>query len=169
MTGRVVLMAAVLLTALLVSTVVLPALAIGGIRPELVVLTVVGFALADGPDTGLRYGFSAGLATDLLSGTGLVGVSALVLLLVGYLVGLSRPYLTVAPTVGMIVMGGLAAAVAVAGGGTLSLLLDPAQSTGPSVLRAAIGSGIYSALLAPFVCHPIRALSGRFSVASTGV
>ena len=169
MTVRVVVMGAVLLTALLLATVVLPAFAIGGVRPDLVTLTVVGFALADGPDTGLRYGFSAGLATDLLPGSGLVGVSALVLLLIGYLVGLSRPYLTVAPTVGMIVMGGLASALAVAGAGTLSLLFDLSQTTGASVLRAALGTGLYSAVVAPLVCHPLRILSERFSVAATGV
>src|SRR5690606_38026313 len=49
-TMRVVVMGAVLLTALLVATVVLPAFAIAGVRPDLVTLTVVGFALADGPD-----------------------------------------------------------------------------------------------------------------------
>ncbi|MBA2528472.1 MAG: rod shape-determining protein MreD, partial [Euzebyales bacterium] len=53
----------VLLTALLLQTVVLPAVAVAGWRPDLVGLTVVAFALADGPDTGARYGFTAGLVT----------------------------------------------------------------------------------------------------------
>ena len=84
--------ASVLIAALLLATVLGPAIAIGGWRPDVVTLTVVAFAIAEGPGTGTRYGFAAGLARDLLSGSAVVlGTSALVLLVVGTLVGHLRP------------------------------------------------------------------------------
>src|SRR5687768_381786 len=86
-------MGVVLLTALLLQTVGLASVTIAGWRPDIVLLTVVAFALADGPETGARYGFIAGLFADLLSAsTGLVGLTALVFLLVGDIVGRLRVY-----------------------------------------------------------------------------
>lgn len=161
MMSRLAAMFAVLLTALLLQTVVFAHLSIAGWRPNIVLVTVVAFALADGPPTGMRYGFSAGLATDLLSGAGLVGLSALVYLVVGYAIGLLRPYVAGTVLTGQVAVAGVAGALAVLAHGVIALLLDVVPFTPSSVLVGAVVIGAYDALVAPFVFRPVQALSTR--------
>lgn len=162
MIPRLVMMAAVLVTALLLSTVVLSALTWGMWRPDLIVLTVVGFALADGPGTGARYGFVAGLAVDLLStGSQLVGTAALVLLLVGYTAGVVRPYLSTAGLVGQVAVAAVASVAAVLAYGLLSQLLEVASSTPLAALQSAVATGLYNALFAPIVLIGVGGLVSR--------
>lgn len=166
MIARVGMMALVLLTALLLDTVVLPAISFGVWRPDAVVLTVVGFALADGPGTGARYGFAAGLAVDLLStGSQLVGTAALVLLLVGYASGAARPYLAATGLVGQVTLAGLASTITVLTYGLLSQMLEVASSTPLQAALSALATGLYNTLLAPLVLVPVIALSRRLPVA----
>lgn len=168
MIARIAMMGIVLLTALLLATVVVPAVTFGVWRPDLVVLTVIGFAVADGPGTGARYGFAAGLAVDLLStGTHLVGTGALVLLLVGYLSGTARPYLSATGLVGQIALAGLATTLAILAFGLLGQLLEVTPITLLAALGSALATGIYSALLAPLVLLPVAALSRRLPGAPT--
>jgi hypothetical protein len=63
---RVALSAAVVLTSLVVQLTVLSRLALPGATPDLVLVAVVGLALAGGPGSGLLTGAAAGLATDLV-------------------------------------------------------------------------------------------------------
>lgn len=152
MIARIAAMAAVLVLALLVGTVVFPLLAIGGWRPDLVVLTVAAFAYIDGADTGARYGFAAGLAADLVTGgSHLLGVSALVLLGVGYTVGLARPYLAQTGLLGQVLVAATATALAVVGLGVVGIVLDLVPAEIVAVLQAAGAVAAYNALLAPFV------------------
>ncbi|MDP8978639.1 MAG: rod shape-determining protein MreD [Actinomycetota bacterium] len=146
-------MAVALLGALLVDTVLSPLLTVAGGRPSLVVLTVVVFALTGGLDRGMRYGFVAGLASDVLSGPGrLLGLTALVLTLVGAGVGLLRAFWPV-PTwrVGSVVAA-LASGVAVGGYGVVEVLLGvrgrPSLGTlaGP-VLGTALCNAVVAALV----------------------
>lgn len=164
MVARVGMMAAVAGVALLLQTVVLPAFEVLGWRPDLVTLTVMGFALADGPHTGVRYGFTVGLLADLVSGAGqLLGLSSLVLLLIGWLAGQTRPYLGSSPLVGQMAVGGIGSVVALILQGILALLLDIGQH-GPGVLaQGAFVVGLYNTLLAPVVFAPLAHLSTRFS------
>lgn len=162
MIARVMMMALVLLTALLLGTVVLSALTFGVWRPDLVVLTVVAFAIADGPGTGARYGFAAGLSVDLLStGSYLVGTAALVLLVVGYLSGMARPYLSATGLVGQIALAGTASISAVLAYGLLASLLEVTAVSPLGAVRSALATGLYNALLAPLVLIPVAALSRR--------
>lgn len=162
MTARIGMLALVLVTALLLATVVAPAFTFGVWRPDVVALSVIALALADGPGTGARYGFVAGLAVDLLSaGAQLVGSAALVLLLVGYMTGLARPYLAATGLLGRVAAAGAASAVTSLGYGLLAGLLE-ASSIGPaSLLQAAGATGLYNTLLAPAVLVPVGALSRR--------
>lgn len=162
MIARVGMMALVLVTAVLLYTVALPPLAIAGWRPELVTLTVVAFALADGPGTGARYGFLAGLAADLLSDGGhLVGISALVLLTVGYVAGLARPYLAGTTLGGQVLVTGAASALAVLAHGMLAMVLDFSTFTAATLAQGAAVVGTYNGALAPVVVRPLMALSRR--------
>lgn len=156
------LMGLVLLTALLLGTVVLGAISFGVWRPDLVVLTVVAFGLAEGAGTGARYGFVAGLVVDLLSaGTHVVGTAALVLLLIGYASGALRPYLSTSGLAGQIGMAASASAVAVAAYGLLGQLLEVDSPSLLGVVQSALATGVYNAVLAPLVLLPVGALSRR--------
>lgn len=167
MIGRVAMMALVLVTALLLGTVVLPGISSGMWRPDLVVLTVIAFALADGPGTGARYGFAAGLTVDLLStGSQLVGTAALVLLLVGYTSGVVRPYLSATGLVGQVAVAATGTTVAVLSYGLLSQLLEVASTTLVEALQSALATGVYNMLFAPFVLAAVAALSRRVPIAS---
>ncbi len=142
-------LALVLVTALLVQTVVAPAAAVAGIVPDLVVLTVLALGLLEGPGTGLRYGFAAGLVVDLLaSGETILGTSALVFLLVGYAAGAARPYLAANELLGQT----LASAVGSAAVVLLSRLLEVVLGVdGPdlvSLLLEAVGAAAWAVLLA---------------------
>lgn len=158
----------VLLTALLLGTVVLPGISFGMWRPDLVVLSVVAFALADGSGTGARYGFVAGLTVDVLStGSQLVGTAALVLLLVGYSCGVARPYLSATGLVGKIALAMAATTLAVLSFGMLSQLLEVSSATPLQALQSALATGLYNVLFAPFVLAAVAALSAKLPVASS--
>lgn len=168
MIARVAMMAIVLITALLTSTVVLGAVSSGVWQPDLVVLTVVAFALADGPGTGARYGFVAGLVVDLLSAaTHLVGTTALVLALVGYGSGAVRPYLSATGLAGQVALATAATMLAVAAYGLLAQLLEVDSSGLLGLVRSTMATGLYNAVLAPLVLVPVTALSRRLSDGSS--
>jgi rod shape-determining protein MreD len=161
-TGRVLFLGLLLVSALLVQTVAAPLLAVGGHRFDVVVLTLVAVALADGPATGVRYGFAAGLATDLLAGSALpVGSSALVLLLVGYAVGGARPYLASAGVVGQVAVVAAASAAVMLLHGLLGVLLDVPEGGLDVVLAAAGGRALYNAALTPLLVRPLLGLWRR--------
>lgn len=164
MIARIGMLALVLILTLLLQTVVAPAVSVGGWRPDLLLVTVVGFALADGAQTGARYGFAAGLGADLLSGSGqLVGITALVLLLVGYILGSLRPYLPGTARAGESVMGGVAGAVTFAMIGGMALLLDVRQFTLSTLVEGIVATAVWTAILAPLLCRPLARLSHRYS------
>ncbi len=170
MTARAGALGVVLFTALLLQAVVAEAFSVGGWRPDIVLVTVVAFALADGPTTGARYGFIAGLSADLLSGTAqLVGISALVFLLIGDGLGRLRAYLLGTGRIGEVAMGALAGALAFGAFGTLSLLLDMGQFTALLLLEGVIATALWTALGTPLLSAPVRALSRRFPVAEAAV
>lgn len=170
MTARIFALGLVLLTALLFQAVVAPALSVGGWRPDLVLVTVVALALADGPATGARYGFFAGLSADLLSGgTQLVGITALVFLLVGDGLGRMRQYMVGTGKVGELAMGAVGGAVGFGVSGALSLLLDLQQFTPLLLLQGLISTAVWTAVLTPLLAGPLRGLSRRYPVADAGV
>jgi rod shape-determining protein MreD len=163
MTGRLAMMAAVLFSALLLQTVVLPGVAVAGVTPHLVLLTVLGFGLADGPGTGARYGFWAGIALDVVgTGAQLVGVSALVLLFVGHAAGAVRAYLSGTGVVGQVTLAAGASSLAVLVLGTLVTLLEISPVGLGQLLVAALVAGLYNGALAPVVLAPVGRLSRRY-------
>lgn len=149
-----------LVTVLLVQTVVAPAMAIGGVTPDLVMLSVVAVGLLEGSGVGLRYGFAAGLALDLLAGAEtILGVSALVLLFGGYAAGLARPFIAASELPGQIVLGGLGVAALVLANGLLELLLGVEGPRVGQLAGDALGQGVYAAVLSPLMCLLIGRIS----------
>jgi rod shape-determining protein MreD len=163
MAARVAMMAVVIMAALLLQTVVMPAFDVLSWRPDLVTLTVIGFALADGPQIGVRYGFTAGLVCDLASGGGLLGLSSLVLLLVGWIAGQSRRYLSTSPIGGQMAVGGIASAAALLLQGILGALVGVSQQSMLVLLEAAVVIGLYNAALTPAVFWLLAKISTRFA------
>lgn len=156
-------MAAVLVTSVLVSTVIAPVVAVGAVVPDLVLLSVVAFGLADGPASGTRYGFVAGLLVDLLAGPQqLVGLNAFVLLLVGYVAGAGRRYLGGDTLAAQMVLTGGVSALGIVSFALLGLLLGQAVPSAPAVTRNALGLGVYHAVLVPVLVRPLVRLVERF-------
>jgi rod shape-determining protein MreD len=79
--------AGAILLAVLLQVGLAPALSLGGVVPNFLLLVTVTLALVEGPNWGAAAGFSAGLLFDLL-GTGPVGPMALVLAIVGFVSGM---------------------------------------------------------------------------------
>ncbi|MDP8932208.1 MAG: rod shape-determining protein MreD, partial [Actinomycetota bacterium] len=91
---RAIVIALLLFTAAVLQTALFPHITLAGFRPDLLLLTAV-FALREGPLTGTAVGFGAGMLGDLLLAHPPLGLSGIVLLAVGYAVGVLRPYLAV--------------------------------------------------------------------------
>lgn len=148
MTGRrFVLGALLVVTALLLQTTVVGRLPLPGSPPDLVLVVVLAFALAEGPLSGMVTGFVAGLLADLSSDHAL-GRLALAYVVVGYLVGLGsdgrsalRPFLAV----------GLGAAGVLVVYAAEGLLLGDPRISGGALLRGLTSSVPYAVVLVPFV------------------
>ena len=77
----------IMMIAVSLQSTLIPVLAIGGIRPDLVLVVVVVAALSLGRETGLVCGVFGGLLQDLLS-VGPFGFNVVPKMLLGFLVGL---------------------------------------------------------------------------------
>jgi hypothetical protein len=89
-----------------------------------------------------------------------------VLLLVGFVVGGIRIYLSGPALAVHLVVGGLAAAASAAAYGLLLFLLEPTELTVGALAQGTLVTGLYSAALAPFVVRPTIALSRRVEAAA---
>jgi rod shape-determining protein MreD len=159
--SRVVLAVALVATALVLQVSVLPRLPLPGATPDLVLLCVVGLALAGGPLTGAVVGFGSGLALDLAPPADhAIGRWALVLCLVGYAAGLAEDESDRSAFAPLLVVAAAAAGAAVLFAGLGALLGDPRVGWGPllEVLPTAV---LYDVALAPFVVSGVIALSRR--------
>lgn len=149
-----------LLTALLIQSSVLARISFLHAKPDLVLVVVVCFALADGPAVGMGAGFGAGLLSDLL-GTHTLGLLALVLCVVGYAAGVIRSYFDrLATFTPMLVVGGLTAAAVLLYAGLASLLGERGVAA-ERVLESLLLTSTYDVLLTPFVFAAVTALRSR--------
>ncbi|MGW0393973.1 rod shape-determining protein MreD [Streptomyces sp. NPDC003042] len=90
--NRILLSSALVVVALVVQVTILGRLQLPGAVPDLLLLTVVALSLVYGSTSGALLGFSAGLLADLAPPADhAAGRYALVLCVIGYLVGLARP------------------------------------------------------------------------------
>ncbi|MGI9016698.1 MAG: rod shape-determining protein MreD [Euzebya sp.] len=152
-----------ILLAILLKTTVLPAFAINSFRPDVLVVVVVGVALIEGPDTGIRLGFAAGLVQDLLSGgAALVGLGALVMMTVGYTTGLLRPYILTGERSASIALSGIMAAATTGLFGLLGRMFGVIQPSLARIAVAALVVGLYSAAVSPLVLRPTQWLIRQF-------
>ncbi len=154
--------AASVVTALLLHVTVISRLPLPGAAPDLVLVLVVAFALAEGPMSGLTTGFVAGLLADGISDHEL-GRLALAYALAGYVTGMLQDNTdrsTLLPF-GAVLLGAVTALGAFVLEGVL--LGDPRITLQP-VLRAAVSSVPYDVVLTPFVVPLVVGLVRRLDV-----
>ena len=148
---RTALTVALVVTALLLELTALPLLHLPGATPDILTVTVVALGLVGGPVRGAATGMAAGLALDLVTpADGVVGLTAVVLVVVGYLAGLlggdqdRSPFTTVA--LAGLLAGAATLAFALIGG----LVADPRISW-DRVPGLVLTQTAYAVVLAAFV------------------
>ncbi len=151
-----------LATAALLQMALFPHLTLAGFRPDLLLLVTAAFALYDGPLTGTVVGFTAGLLHDLLLVQPPVGLSSAVLLGVGYVVGVVRPYLASGSVTAPAVVALGSGVLATAAYGLLARLLGDVRFDTELLVQASLLVALYNTLLSPAVMYAIRGLTGRF-------
>ncbi len=73
----------ILLASLLIQLTVAPEISIGTVRPDILLVTTICWALFEGPSRGVLFGFWAGLLEDVFS-TAMLGVTAFAKTIIGY-------------------------------------------------------------------------------------
>ncbi|MEV1005870.1 rod shape-determining protein MreD [Streptomyces sp. NPDC049881] len=149
--------------ALVVQVSVLARLGLPGAVPDLLLLTVLGLALVYGHVGGCLVGFAAGLLADLAPPADhAVGRYALVLCVIGYAAGLTKPEggQHRSATVPMLVVAAGAAASTLLYAGVGALVGDSAaRDVGLTGLL--VSATLYDLLLAPFVVPLVMAMARR--------
>jgi rod shape-determining protein MreD len=148
---RAALMVALVVTSVLLELVVVPWFHLPGATPDVVTVTVVALGMVGGPVRGAVAGFGAGLLLDLVPpSAGLVGITAVVLVGVGYAAGLLGQEGNRAPLV-QVGLAGLLAGAAVLGQALVGTVVGydrVAWDRVPLMLGTQI---VYALVLAAFV------------------
>ena len=152
---RVLLLAAVILSALLLQTTIFAEINPLGAKPELMYLITIAFAMLEGPASGAITGFVGGMAQDFLLDAP-KGITALTLTLLGYAIGMARQYIVSPSPVLPVVLVALGTFAGVLFYGVVSFLLGQLDSTWLYLLRVAVLSAIYNAILTPLVFPIMR-------------
>lgn len=161
--NRMLLSTTLVIVALVIQVSVLARLHLPGAVPDLVLLTVVAFALVYGHVGGCLIGFGAGLLSDLAPPADhAVGRYALVLCVIGYVAGLFRPDHGRLKSA----TGPMAVVVAAAIGSTLlyagvGALVGDTAARHVGLAGLLFTAAVYDLLLAPFVVPGIMALARR--------
>lgn len=167
MAARLAVVTLLLLTAVLIQTALLPFVTLAGFRPDVLLLVVVAFGLREGPATGARVGFAAGLLGDLLLHQSAIGLNAMVLLGIGYVIGVFRPYLAQESVTAPLLLAFVASLLGTGGYAVLSRLLGDERFTATLILQASVFVALYNTLLAPIVIGVVSRLTRRFPVEAT--
>ncbi len=155
MLRRVLVLAAVIVTALLLQSTVFAELRLLGIRPELLYMVTTIIALLEGPNEGAVVGFAAGLAQDFLMNQP-KGITALTLTLVGYGVGMGRQFIVSASPLIPTVVVFVATVVGVAFYEVVSFLLGNFEEPVSYAIKVALLTAVYGAVLTPIVYPLLR-------------
>ena len=152
---RIVSWSAVVFTALLLQSTLFSQIELAGAQPELVYLVTVVLALLEGPTSGALAGFFGGMAQDFLLNRP-KGITALTLTLLGYAVGALRQYVvSPSPLLPVLVVSG-ATFAGVLFRGVVMFLLNQLDVGGLYLLRVALLSALYNAVLTPILFPLIR-------------
>ena len=158
MIRRVVSIAAIVITALLLQSTVFAQLRLLGIRPELLYLVTIAIALLEGPNEGATVGFVSGLSQDFLMNQP-KGLTALTLTLLGYAVGMFRQFIvSPSPLVPTIVVG-VGTAAGIAFYEVVSVLLGNFHEEAAYGVKVALLTATYNAVLTPILYPLLRRIT----------
>lgn len=158
-TGAILGIVALFVTAAVLQVSVLTKIPLPGATPDLLLLSLIGVALARGSLAGTIAGFGAGMLLDLIPPADhAVGRYALVLCLAGYLVG-SLGWRLVDNLFGLMALTAVVAALTFLGYAGLGVLIGDPRSTSSTVADLLPSVVLYNAALAPLV---VRAVLGRY-------
>lgn len=153
-------LAAVIVTALVLQTTVFADVQLLGAKPELLYLVTIVLAVLEGPSSGAVAGFSGGMAQDFLLNQP-KGITALTLTLVGYAIGLLRQYIvSPSPLLPVFLVGGGTFA-GVLFYSLVAFLLGQLDVNALYLLRVALLSGLYNAILTPLLLPMLRRVAER--------
>jgi rod shape-determining protein MreD len=152
---RVLAVAVVIVTAVLLQTTVFADLRLLGVRPELLYLVTIVVAFLEGPGEGAVIGFVSGFAQDLLLNEP-KGILALTLTLLGYTMGMLRQFIVSPSPFLPVILVALGTAGGVLFYVIVSFLLGNYESSIGFAIRVALLSALYNAILTPIVFPVLR-------------
>jgi rod shape-determining protein MreD len=152
---RALLLAAVIVSALLLQTTVFADVNLLGAKPELMYLLTICFAILEGPASGAIVGFVGGMAQDFLLNAP-KGITALTLTLLGYAVGMARQYIVSPSPLVPVLLVAAGTFAGVTFYGVVSFLLGQLDTSWVYLLRVAVLSAAYNAILTPLVYPLLR-------------
>ena len=152
---RTLLLAAVIVTGLLIQSTILADVRLLGARPELMYLLTISFAILEGPSSGAIAGFVAGMAQDFLLNQP-KGITALTLTLLGYAVGLLRQYIVTPSPLLPVTLVASGTFVGELFYGLVAFLLGQLDVTALYLVRVAALAAVYNAVLTPIVFPVLR-------------
>ena len=152
----------VLLTAVLLQTTFFARyVTLFGITPDLILVVVIAFSILEGPTVGATTGFGGGLLRDLLVAAP-KGLTGLAYLIVGYAIGIGRPYVqstsVLVPVIGIFV-GSLAGSALYV---ILTALLGEPVFSLTRIGRVVLLTAVYNTLLVPFVYPVVRKIASVY-------
>ncbi|MCQ0022721.1 rod shape-determining protein MreD [Streptomyces somaliensis DSM 40738] len=161
--NRILLSGTLVVVALVVQVSVLARLQLPGAVPDLVLLTVLALSMVYGHVGGALIGFGAGLLADLAPPADhAIGRYALVLCVIGYLAGLTRPETgqprSAAGPMAVIVAAAIGSTLLYAGVGAL---VGDTGARHVGLVSLILTAVVYDLLLAPFTVPWIMALARR--------
>ncbi|BDM67300.1 rod shape-determining protein MreD [Streptomyces nigrescens] len=161
--NRILLSAPLVVVALIIQVSILGRLQLPGAVPDLLLLVVLGLALVYGHVAGSLVGFFAGLLADLAPPSDhAIGRYALVLCVIGYIAGLTKPDSGQhrSATVPLMVVIGAAIGSTLMYAGVGSLVGDTAARH-VGLVGLLLSATLYDLLLAPFTVPLVMALARR--------
>jgi rod shape-determining protein MreD len=155
---------ALLVVALALQTTVLTRATLLGVIPGLLLVVVVSLAFTEGESVGTVAGFFAGLLLDLRlqDPTAIMGLTALIYTIIGYVVGSARKYSTSESVWMPVLVVASASAVAEFSYATFSIMFGQQWVSLAFTAKAAGLVILYNTLLTPFVFPVVRRVAGRF-------
>ena len=124
-------------------------------KPELLYLVTVIFAVLQGPAEGAVVGFVGGLAQDFMLNMP-KGITALTLTRLGYTVGLARQYITSPSPLLPAILVAVGTAGGVAFHQAVAFLLGEEESAFGYVAKVVLLTAVYGAVLTPIFFPVLR-------------
>lgn len=139
-----------LLVAAVAQVALAPHLAVFGVVPNFILLVVVTLALTEGPVAGCWAGFAGGLLLDL-AGDSVVGPSALVLCVIGYVAGMMQANMFAEGWLLPVTVVAVASLSAEIVYGIIMVVLDEGTPFWYALLRLMLPGALYNSTLAVLV------------------